>query len=172
MATRLPRHKNLIKELPLSICLPAGQAGRGAGVIKCIFIIALLTSCTAKPEPLHYGTDACHTCKMILMDKKFGSEVVTTKGKVYKFDDTNCMVNFLNSNSMEGEAIAFKLIVDYSQPEKLIPLEQSFFLKSDEIRSPMNSGIAAFETEQAMKEYKKKWNAIYLGWGELQTEFK
>ncbi len=137
-----------------------------------IFISILLISCNVEPEPLNYGKDACHSCKMTLMDKKFGSELVTKKGKVYKFDDTNCMVNFMNSAEMEGEEIAFKLIVDYTQPEKLIQMEHAFFLKSDEIRSPMNSEIAAFETKKAMKEYKKKWKAIYLGWGELQTEFK
>lgn len=143
--------------------------------VRPIYIIPfaiLLASCNIKPEPLHYGTDACHTCRMILMDKQFGSEIVTSKGKIYKFDDTNCMVNFLNSGGLEREDVAFKVIVDFSQPEKLIPVEHSFYLKSDTIRTPMNSGIAAFETEQAMMEYKKKWNAIYLGWGELQTEFK
>ena len=132
----------------------------------------ILIGCKVEPQPLAYGKDMCHTCKMTLVDNKFGAEVVTAKGKVYKFDDTNCMINFLNSGYLEGEEIAFKLLVDYTQPGKLIPVEYGFFLKSDEIRSPMNGGIATFETEMAMGEYKKKWNAIYLGWGELQTEFK
>ena len=35
-----------------------------------------------------------YTCKMTLVDKKFGAEVVTKKGKVYKFDDLNCMIKF------------------------------------------------------------------------------
>lgn len=143
--------------------------------VKPIYIVSLgilLISCSIKPEPLKYGTDSCHSCKMILMDKKFGGEVVTKKGKVYVFDDTNCMVSFLNSDALEGEAIAYKLIVDYAQAEKLIPVEHTFYLKSDTIRSPMNSGIAAFESEATMNEYKKKWRAIYLGWGELKTEFK
>lgn len=147
----------------------------GASDIKPIYIVSLailLITCSIKPEPLRYGTDSCHSCKMILMDKKFGAEVVTEKGKVYVFDDTNCMVNFLNSNSLEGEEIANTLIVDYDQTEKLIPVEHSFFLKSDFIRSPMNSGIAAFGSEASMNEYKKKWKAIYLGWGEVKTEFK
>jgi len=137
-----------------------------------VILVIFLSSCKPEPEPLQYGKDACHTCKMTLTDKKFGAEVVTKKGKVFKFDDSNCMVNFLNSNYINIEDVAFKLMVDYSQPEKFIPADEAFFLKSEEIRSPMNSGIAAFETEKAMKEYKKKWKAIYLGWGELQTEFK
>lgn len=132
----------------------------------------LLVGCNVEPVPLRYGKDFCHTCKMTLSDEKFGGEVVTTKGKVYVFDDTNCMISFLNSGYLEDSEVKYKLIADYTQPNKLIPVEHSFFLKSDEIRSPMNSAIAAFDNETAMKEYKKKWNAIYLGWGELQTEFK
>ena len=139
--------------------------------IIAALLSVFLIACKVEPEPLHYGQDACHACKMTLMDKKFGSELVTKKGKVYKFDDTNCMLNYLHAN-LNDEEIAFKLIVDYTQPEKLIPIENAFFLKSEVIHSPMNSEIAAFETEKDMKEYKKQWKAIYLGWGELQTQFK
>jgi copper chaperone NosL len=137
-------------------------------LIFCVFLF----SCSVEPQPLIYGKDACHTCKMTLTDQKFGAEVVTAKGKVYKFDDANCMINFMNSGSMEGQEVSYKLMVDYTQPGKLLPVEHTLFLKSDEIRSPMNSGIAAFETEASMKEFKQKWGATLLGWGELQTQFK
>lgn len=137
-----------------------------------IFIATACIACSVEPQALEFGKDACHTCKMTLTDNKFGGEIVTKKGKVYKFDDSNCMINFLNSGYLEGEELAFTLLVDYSQPGKLIAVERAFYLKSDEIRSPMNSGIAAFESEASMNEHKRNWNAIYLGWGELQTEFK
>ena len=135
-------------------------------------VLFLIVACSIDPQPLQYGKDGCHTCKMTLMDKKFGAEIVTQKGKVYKFDDVNCMLNFLNSRYLEDEMLAHKLIVDYSQPEKLIPADQAFYLKSDEIRSPMASQVAAFETEKTMLKYKTKLKAIYLSWGELTTRFK
>jgi copper chaperone NosL len=141
-------------------------------MIMITLLAIVFLSCSSEPEPLRYGTDACHTCKMTLMDKKFGAELVTAKGKVYKFDDVNCMVNFINSGYLEDETLVHKLIVDYSQPEKLIPAEQAFYLKSDQIRSPMASQIAAFETEKIMLKHKPKLKAIYLAWGELLTQFK
>ena len=61
----------------------------------------LLTSCSTKPEPFAYGKDNCHTCKMGIMDPKFGTELITTKGKIYKFDDVSCMQYFLKSNTRE-----------------------------------------------------------------------
>ena len=137
-----------------------------------VLIAILFLSCSTDPQPIQYGKDACYTCKMTLMDKKFGAEIVTAKGKVYKFDDVNCMVNFLNSGYLEDETLEHKLIVDYSQPGKLISAEEAFYLKSDEIRSPMASEVAAFETEKDMLKHKSKLKAIYMAWGELMTQFK
>jgi copper chaperone NosL len=109
---------------------------------------------------------------MTLVDTKFGAEIVTKKGKVYKFDDANCMINFFNGSGLDEREIAFRLIVDYTQPGKLIEANQAFYLKSDIIHSPMNSQIAAFESYETLEKHKKKWNAIYLSWGELVTQFK
>ncbi|HLT80218.1 MAG TPA: nitrous oxide reductase accessory protein NosL [Cyclobacteriaceae bacterium] len=133
---------------------------------------ALLYSCSVKPEPLNYGVDACHTCKMTLVDTKFGGEVVTTKGKIFTFDDMNCMVNFLNSGEVNERDVAFKLVVDYATPEKLIPAGDAFYVKSEQIRSPMASEVAAFETRDIMQQHLREWKGIYLTWGELVTEFK
>lgn len=129
-------------------------------------------SCEVKPEPLRYGVDACYTCKMTLMDTKYGAEVVTVKGKVYKFDDINCMIDFYNSGDEPIDEMVYKLVVDFAQPEKFVEAQDAFYLKSDRIRSPMASGIAAFETKTEMDVHKKEWKGIWLSWGELVTEFK
>lgn len=137
-----------------------------------ILVFFALWSCSVGPERLRYGVDACHTCKMTLVDKKFGAEVVTGKGKVFTFDDVNCMVNFLNSGEVQERDVAYRLVVDYSTPEKLIPAGDAFYVKSSQIRSPMASEIAAFESESDMREQLRSWQGIYLTWGELVTEFK
>ncbi len=131
-----------------------------------------LFSCSTEPEPLIYGTDVCHFCRMTLMDKKFGAELVTKKGKVYKFDDMNCFLNFYNSGYENVEDFQHTLVVDYSNPGKLIDANNSFYIKSAEIRSPMNGEVAAFEAKASMDTFKKQWKAIYLGWGEVTTQYK
>jgi copper chaperone NosL len=135
-------------------------------------ILLLFISCSTEPEPLVYGTDICHFCKMTLMDKKFGAELVTQKGKVYKFDDMNCFLNFYNSGYEPVEDFKHKLVVDYANPSKLIDATNSFYLKSAAIRSPMNGEVAAFESKESMDTFKKEWKAIYLGWGEVTTQYK
>jgi copper chaperone NosL len=126
-------------------------------------------ACSIEPEPLIYGKDQCHSCKMTLMDKKFGAELVTTKGKVYKFDDINCLFNFYNEGSVNKEDFRLKLVVDFSRPEKLIDAEKAVYLKSGEIKSPMASQVAAFETTQT--NLAAEWNATEYEWGELQNQF-
>jgi copper chaperone NosL len=137
-----------------------------------VCILLLMLACSVEPEPIVYGTDACHACKMTLVDKKFGAELVTQKGKVYKFDDVNCMLDFYNGPEISPEQFKYKLVVDFSQPAKLIAASEAFFLKSAEIKSPMASQIAAFESKDSMEKLKKEWNGIYLVWGELVTQFK
>lgn len=137
-----------------------------------ISVLPLLLACSAEPEPIAYGTDACHACKMTLMDKKFGAELVTQKGKVYKFDDVNCMLNFYNFPDHRPEDFKYKLVVDFAQPAKLIDASNAFYLKSPEVKSPMASQVAAFESRDTMEDLKEQWNGIYLVWGELVTQFK
>ena len=136
-------------------------------------VIALsLFSCTVEPEPIRYGHDACYHCKMTLVDKKFGAELVTKKGKIYKFDDVNCMLHFYNSGEVSTDNFSHRLVVDFTQPGKLVPAGEAFYLKSKEIKSPMASQVAAFEAKETMEPLKEQWDGIYLVWGELVTQFK
>jgi len=141
-------------------------------IVLIILLAAFTYGCTVEPEPLVYGTDACHTCKMTLMDPKFGAEIVTKKGKVFKFDDVNCMLGFYHADFEEQGNIAHLLVVNFAQPTKLIDATNSWYLKSDLIKSPMASGIAAFATEDEYVRYKKEWKAILMSWGETNTQFK
>lgn len=132
----------------------------------------LAFGCTVEPEPLAYGIDLCYTCKMTLMDEKFGAEIVTKKGKVYKFDDVNCMLGFYHTDVEPKENIAHLLVVNFTKPTQFIDATNSWYLKSDSIRSPMASGIAAFASQEEYSAFKIKWKAILMSWGEANTQFK
>jgi copper chaperone NosL len=132
-------------------------------------LVLVIWACSIEPEPLVYGKDQCHSCKMTLMDQKFGAELVTTKGKVYKFDDINCLFHFYNAGSVNKTDFRYKLVVDFSQPEKLIDAEKAVYLKSGEIKSPMASQVAAFETAQT--NLAAEWNATEYEWGDIQNQF-
>lgn len=137
-----------------------------------IALCLLLFSCNVEPEPLAFGKDACHACRMTLMDNKFGAEIVTAKGKIYKFDDVNCMLNFYNNGQVSFEDTKDILVVDFSKPAKLIDARNALYVKSESIKSPMASNVAAFGSNDDLKKTNADWKGIVLSWGELQTQFK
>lgn len=135
------------------------------------FLILLLglNACSPQSEPIHYGFDVCAHCKMMIVDNKFGAELVSTKGKVYKFDDIKCLINFYNTSD---ENYLYNLVTDYTTQGKWIDAMNAFYIYSEMIHSPMNGQVVAFETYPAMKNFRKQSKGIYLTWGELITKYK
>lgn len=136
--------------------------------LKHYSIIALLLtifSCNVGPEPINYGSDGCHFCKMTIVDKVHAAEIVTNKGKVYKFDATECMVNFMDD--FDTSEIKLYLSNNYTEPEALIDATQATFLISENIPSPMGAFLSAFESKMdAEKMQTEKGGTLYT-WDEL-----
>lgn len=129
--------------------------------------VMMMQGCSNDPQPIAFGKDACHFCKMIISERSFGAELVTAKGKVYKFDDTHCIISFLKSGTLKETDNAVVYLVDYAQKEKLIPAASAFLLQGDAIRGPMAGNVAAFETISSMQEFQKTWNVHQVKWNDI-----
>lgn len=133
-------------------------------------LLLFLFNCNVSPQPIDYGNDACHFCKMTIVDKQHAAEIVTHKGKVYKFDSSECMVNFLDE--FEVSTVKLFLSNDFSEPETLIDATQATFLISEQIPSPMGANLSAFKDRQvAINTQKEKGGSLY-SWDELLNHFK
>lgn len=115
---------------------------------------ALLMSCGAGPEPINFGKDYCSYCKMSIVDPKFGAELVTTKGKVYKFDAMECLIPFMEEQS--DQAYAYTLGIAYDAPEKLVAVDSLQFVVSETYNSPMGANVAAFTLDFPLEGEKLK----------------
>lgn len=135
-------------------------------------LLIILASCSADPRPIAYGQDGCHHCKMTLMDPKFGAELVTEKGKVFVFDDVNCMLQYMDSEEGNTQTYKHVLVTDFLNPGVLLDANVAFFLKSEEFKTPMASNVVAFPDYDLLQDHKKKSGGVYLAWGELTTQFK
>ena len=68
-------------------------------MVASIWLILLFcSSCTIEPQPITYGLEACSSCKMTIVDPRFASEIVTRKGKVFKYDAIECMLHDVNES--------------------------------------------------------------------------
>jgi len=129
----------------------------------------VITSCNIKPEPILYGEDGCHFCKMTIVDKIHAAEMVTKKGKVYKFDATECMIHFMDE--FDTSQVELYLSNDYTKPEVLIDATQATFLISKNVPSPMGAFLSAFENKaDAEAVLKEKGGDLYT-WETLLAKF-
>jgi copper chaperone NosL len=140
--------------------------------LKLVSIFALLLalcSCNVSPQAIDYGNDACHFCSMTIVDKVHAAEIVTKKGKVYKFDATECMVNFLKD--FDATEVGLYLSNNYIEPESLIDATNATFLISENVPSPMGAFLSAFKNKSdAEKVQSEKGGALY-NWEELLGHF-
>jgi copper chaperone NosL len=132
-------------------------------------LIILLSSCNAQPSAFNIGKDNCDDCKMTIMDAKFGGEIITKKGRVYKFDDAHCLANFIKSNNVKKEEIAGIAFMNYENPNTFLKAESAFFVVSPQLKSPMNSNAAAFSNEQAAQKTAKEANGVVENWNKLSA---
>lgn len=131
-----------------------------------VIFSTVITSCNAQVEPIVVGQDNCSFCKMTVSDARFGGEILTQKGKVYKFDDPHCLLSFLGGNTLKKEDIKKVYVVAFNT-HKLIPAAEAFYFKSDDLRSPMNGNTAAFsnqadeqKTASQFRGQEVKWDTI------------
>ncbi|WCO00683.1 nitrous oxide reductase accessory protein NosL [Psychroserpens ponticola] len=141
--------------------------------LKHYSIFALLLfffNCNVSPKPIDYGNDGCHFCKMTIVDKVHAAEIVTQKGKVYKFDATECMIHFMDE--FDTSEIALYLSNDYAKPKTLTDATKATFLISKNIPSPMGAFLSAFEDKsKAQQTQTEKGGELYT-WNELLVHFK
>lgn len=151
----------------------AGAPSKSKPVAMAIvgFLFPLMFwQCSAGPRPINYGQDACAFCKMTLMDKHYGAEVVTKKGKVFVVDDTNCLVQFLKKGGVPSDEIAGRYITDYAHSGILLEVEKAIFLHSDKLNTPMASGLAAFAGPNDLDSVKSQTGGEVMRWEQVFNE--
>jgi len=135
-----------------------------------IFALLNFASCSTEPEPIRYGQDECFHCKMTLTDKRFGAEVVTNKGKVYKFDDLNCLVNFLKEDTVPEANIAQIVAVDFKKTGSFVDVNKAFFLQNEAIKSPMRADVASFYDKKDLESVKAETGGgKEMTWAEVKA---
>jgi copper chaperone NosL len=131
-------------------------------MIKNLFIIFLfsfcLMGCGANPEPIVFGEDQCIYCKMKIADPRFGGELVTSKGKVFKFDAIECLLPYMEE--LENVAFAHILGIAYDDPGQLIPVKELTFVISEEYPSPMGAHLAGFRGYPVKEKQSMNWNTL------------
>lgn len=132
-----------------------------------ILSLLLLVACQPEPQLIAYGKDNCHHCKMTISDNRYGTEVVTKKGKVYKFDSVECMASYVGEKENTPET-ALVLVTDYSKPGQLTDANGAVYLHSANMPSPMGMFLTAFGDKQTASSFANQKGGKLLTWEETQ----
>ena len=131
-------------------------------------LIAFMSCSPDGPEPINLHKDNCAFCKMSIAEGHFAAELITQKGRVFKFDDISCLIEFKKENPDKEARNHY--VHYYPGNNELIPAESAFYIKGGTLRSPMSGNIAAFKSEGEANEYIQKLNAEKADWNTLVNQ--
>lgn len=141
-------------------------SSRMAGVVALICVVCF-SSCNIKPQPIVVAKENCDFCKMTIMDARFASELITAKGRIYKFDDMHCLLSYLRAGSVEKKDIKEIYFVNYNKPTDFIPSASAFLLKNEVFHSPMSGNVAAFANAAERTKLYEQINGDTIAWSSL-----
>jgi copper chaperone NosL len=144
------------------------EARRSWGAALVMVLIPWsLTGCDRTPTPIAYGTDACVHCGMIISDPRYGAELVTKTGKVYKFDAIECLATFFLEGRIAREDAHSLWVTNFADPGRLIPTSDAHFLRSPQLHSPMGMNLAAFATHAEREAAKRQHGGSEATWDDI-----
>lgn len=136
-----------------------------------IGFLILFSSCDKTPDEIRYGDDQCNFCQMTIVDKAHAAQLVTDKGKQFKFDAIECMINQLIENkSIEQQT--HMLVADFGSPGSMVNAEEATYLVSEQIKSPMGANLSAFKNKAKAKEIQEEYTGNLFDWNGIIEKFK
>jgi copper chaperone NosL len=137
--------------------------------ITILLLVFIFLSCGLEPEPINYGVDICAHCNMKIMDKRYGAEFVSSKGKIFKFDSGECLIEYVAQNSIP-ENDGMKLVTDFSNPGNLINTSEATFIISQRLPSPMGAFLTAFSSKKAAQAKIEEVGGELYNWASVKEK--
>ena len=139
-------------------------------ILSLILVLLAFGSCKPEAGKVEYGKEGCSFCSMTIVDNQHAAQIVTDKGKIFKFDAIECMLNDLKKR--DKSKVAMVLVNDYSNPGQFISAQESTFVISKAIPSPMGAFLSAFNEREAATLIQKEKGGDLYDWESIQAKFK
>lgn len=143
------------------------EAGLLSMLLAAPLLAFLVVACSSRaPEPVEIALDeeACHQCRMAISQREFAAEIVTLAGSVYYFDDIGCMGRWISDNQLPETAGLF--VTDYDT-RSWLDARMVFYVRSNKLPTPMQYGLAAFETRAKAETAAKRLDGEVLAWQQV-----
>ena len=129
--------------------------------------LLVLAQCQHRPiEPVSIeANDMCSFCRMSISEKRYAAELIDDEGQAFKFDDIGCMANFIKQKR-NSAPIQATFVMDFDRREWL-KAENAFYVRSAELKTPMNGGIVAFNDQSSAEAANAKYHGTMLRFAEV-----
>ncbi|APD07776.1 hypothetical protein UJ101_02276 [Flavobacteriaceae bacterium UJ101] len=138
-------------------------------IIWILIISCVILSCNKKPRDIEYGSDECYYCSMKIVEKKFGAQMVTEKGKIQMYDSAECLIKDVLNHP--DKKYSFLKATNYLTDE-WIDAEHAYFLISKNIPSPMGANLSAYDSKKEVEDMQKKNEGEVFNWSEIKVYFE
>ena len=141
--------------------------------ILLIFIITILfVSCSKEPVPIRFNEDECAYCQMIISDQRYGTELITTKGKIYKYDSIECLAAYLIEEKKGTDDLQSIWTIDFKFPEKFVDATKAWYLHSELLKSPMGLNLCSFKDKNSAENIKNVFPGELIRWQDVKEIVK
>ena len=125
---------------------------------------------TPGPRPIAWGEEICRHCRMAVTDPRFAAELVTTRGRVYVFDDVGCLAAFAAAGSVPSGVVHSMWVHDLLRPNSLLDARTAVYLRGDSRPTPMSSHLVALASGPEADSAIARMGGVRLTWEELRRE--
>jgi len=129
-------------------------------ILLLLFGIFLLSGCggnqSFEPVAINTEIDVCEICNMGIAHEHYATEIISTDGDVYKFDDLGCMVEFLEQDEVIEKNKVAKQYVRDSETGEWVELENAFHAYHPDFWTPMANGVVTFKDKERAESYVKE----------------
>lgn len=130
--------------------------------------LILVLGCSPRgPRDIRYGEELCDYCHMTISDPAFAAQLVTRTGKVHVFDDIGDLAAFVAEVRVPADQVYAIWANVFLHPGERVLVGDAVFLRSDRLRSPMSSGLAAFRSGEAADSLLAEIGGAILMWSDV-----
>jgi copper chaperone NosL len=101
---------------------------------------------------------------MTIADQSFGSELVTAKGKIYKYDSIECLAAADRQMEKAAGAVHSRWVINFSQPGSFLEVPKATIVATEHQKSPMGVGLVAVGSSSEADALIQSVGGAVLDW--------
>jgi len=115
-------------------------------VVALLLLAAACGSRQTAPAVLDTTADQCGSCRMVISDQRFASQVVAPYQEPRFFDDFGCLSEYLSTAALAKNAVVY--VADHRTKE-WVRADAAVYTRVDHLAGAMGSHVVAHASDQS-----------------------